>query len=107
MAKKVSLNGVEIYTSAENISTDHFFDFVQEVMDSLEAELTSEDKKFHLKLQFRFYPDQNPKQHIHFNGLKNRRIREKVVKVLRHSTKIFTKENTGSVKIDLIVQGKK
>ena len=106
MAKKVSLNGVEIYTSAEKIPAERFFDFVQEVMDSLESELTGEDKKFHLKLQFRFYPDQNPKHQVHFNGLKNRRIREKVVRVLRRSTKVFAKETLRSIKIDLLVHDK-
>jgi hypothetical protein len=106
MAKKVSLNGVEIYTSAENITTERFFGFVQEVVDSLESELTAENQKLHLKLQFRFYPDRNPKHHIHLNGLKNRRIREKVVKVLRRSAKTFTKETAGSIKIDLLVENK-
>src|SRR5689334_11711387 len=106
MAKRVSLNGVEIYSPAENIPTDHFFDFVQEVVDSLEAALASEGRDLHLKLQFRFYTDQNPKHHIHFNGLKNRRIKEKVVKVVRRSTKVFKKETTGNIKIDILVQDK-
>jgi len=35
-----------------------------------------EDENFHLKLQFRFYPDHTPKHHIHLDGLKNPRTRE-------------------------------
>jgi hypothetical protein len=104
MAKKVFLSGVEIYTSTENIPAERFFDFVQEVVDSLESELTAEDENFHLKLQFRFYPDQNPKHHIHLNGLKDRRTREKVVGVLQSSTNVFTRETAGSVQIEMFVQ---
>src|SRR5689334_22211004 len=104
MTKKVFLSGVEIYTSTENIPAERFFDFVQEVVDSLESELDSEDENFHLKLQFRFYPDQNPKHHIHLNGLKNQVTRNKVVGVLQSSTNIFTHRTTGSVQIEMFVQ---
>jgi len=103
MAKRVFLDGVEIYASAENIPTEKFPAFVQEVVDSLESELTVEDENFHLKLQFRFYPDHKPKHHIHLNGLKNRRTREMVVNVLRHSTVGFTRETAGNVQIDMFV----
>jgi hypothetical protein len=104
MAKKVFLGGVEIYTSTENIPAEKFFDFVQQVVDSLESELGSEDENFHLKLQFRFYPDQNPKHHIHLNGLKNQQTRSKVVNVLQSSTNVFTRQTAGSVQIEMFVQ---
>jgi hypothetical protein len=104
MAKKVFLDGVEIYASAEDIPTEKFLAFVQDVVDSLESELEVEDEDFHLKLQFRFYPDKKPKHHIHLNGLKNPRTRETVVNVLRHSTAAFTRETADSVQIDMFVQ---
>ncbi len=104
MAKKVFLDGVEIYASVENIPTEKFLAFVQEVVDSLESELTVEDENFHLKLQFRFYPDHKPKHHIHLNGLKNPSTREMVVNVLHRSTVRFTKETAGSVQVDMFVQ---
>jgi len=104
MAKRVFLGGVEIYTSIENIPAEKFFNFVQGVVDSLESELNSEDEDFHIKLQFRFYPDQNPKHHIHLNGLKNRRTREKVVGVLQDSTAVFTRQTAGGVQIEMFVQ---
>ena len=104
MAKKVFLDGVEIYTSAENVPTEKFLAFVQEVVDSLESELEVEAEDFHLKVQFRFYPDEKPKHHIHLNGLKNPRTRETVVNVLRHSTVAFTRETADRVQIDMFVQ---
>ena len=106
MAKRVTLSGVEIYTSDENIPTDKFFDFVQEVIDALEAELSSEEKNFQLNLQFRFYPDQKPKHRIHLNGIKVRRMQEKIVKILRNSTTAFTKRTGSSVQIDMLVHDK-
>ena len=104
MAKKVFLDGVEIYTSAENIPTEKFLAFVQEVVDELESELMLEDEDFHLKLQFRFYPGEKPKHHIHLNGLKNKHTRETVINVLRHSTVAFSRETAEGVQIDLFVQ---
>lgn len=104
MAKKVFLDGVEIYTSAENIPTEKFLAFVQEVVDELESELALADEGLHLKLQFRFYPNEKPKHHIHLNGLKDPRTRETVVNVLRHSTVAFTRETADGVQIELFVQ---
>jgi len=104
MAKKVFLSGVEIYTSTENIPAERFFDFVQQVVDTLESELDSEDENYHLRLQFRFYPDQNPKHQIHLNGLKNQQTRNKVVDILQSSTSVFTRQTAGSVQIEMFVQ---
>jgi len=104
MAKRVILSGVEIYASMENIPAEKFFDFVQKVVDSLESELSSEDEDFHLKLLFRFYPHQNPRHHIHLNGLKNRRTRKKVVSVFQDSSVVFTRQTAGSVQIEMFVE---
>ena len=104
MAKKVLLNGVEIYTSTEIIASEKLFDFVQKVIDSLESALAIEDENFHLKLHFEFYPHHNPKHHIHLS-VKNGSARIKVMDVLRCSAQDFTDNTSGDVQFDLMVQG--
>jgi hypothetical protein len=104
MAKKVFLNGVEIYTSTELIASETLFDFVQKVIDLLESALATEDENFHLRLHFEFYPHHDPKHHIRLS-IKNSSAQKKVIDVLRCSALDFTDNTSRDVQFDLIVQG--
>ena len=104
MIKKVLLNGVEIYASSNHIPVEKLFGFVRDVVNSLESKLVVEDRTLRLKIQFRFFPKPDPKHRIHMNGFRNRRIREKVIRILHRSTSVFTKGVAGNIQVELHVQ---
>jgi hypothetical protein len=104
MDKKVLFTGVEIYTAPEDIPADKFFGFIEEIVSSLEHELTAEDENFKFKLQTQFYPNRSPKYQIHLNGLGNTRTREKVIGILRRTSSIFTRQNESTVQVTFNVQ---
>lgn len=104
MTKKVLFTGVEIYTSPDNISSEKFFSFIQDLVDNLEKDLSKEDENFQFTLQSKFFPDKNPKYNLHVNGLRSVGTRHKVINVLKRTARIFGKDGEGAVQVTFKVQ---
>ena len=104
MAKKVVLNGVEIYTVTNVVPSKKLFDFVRRVMESIDSELRADDKNPCLKIQFRFIPRKTPKHRIRLYGIKRAPARDRIIKVLRRSTSAFTKGTAEGIQVDILLQ---
>jgi hypothetical protein len=104
MAKKVVLNGVEIYTVTNVVPSKKLFDFVRKVMESIDSELCVDDKNPCLKIQFRFLPRKKPNHRIRLHGIKRAPARDRIIKVLRRSTSAFTKGTAKGIQVDILLQ---
>ena len=104
MSKKVLFTDVEIYTSPDNVSTENFFGFIQDLVDNLESDLSKDDENFQFTLQSKFAPNKNPKYNLHINGLHSVGTRHKVIDVLKRTARIFGKDSEGTVQVTFKVQ---
>lgn len=104
MAKKVALNGVEIYTVTNVVPSKKLFDFVRRVMESIDSELRTDDKNPCVKVQFRFLPRKTPKHRMRLYGIKRAPARDRIIKVLRRSTSVFAKGTAKGIQVDILLQ---
>lgn len=106
MDKKVVFNGIEILISDDDASAKNYFDFTEEVIDSLERDLDKNDENFRLIINTEFFINRKPKHTISVNGLKNPKTRGKVVKILQRAAGLLSGHATGTASVNLLIEDK-
>ncbi len=104
MTKKVIFNGIEIFANEDEQSAKSLLSLVENIITRLESNLDSTDENFNISIDTVFSPNAATKHHVTINGTANRKIKDKVFKILRKSTESKNGKITGTLKVDLQIQ---
>jgi hypothetical protein len=101
MGKKVVPNGIEILTSENDASANGLLVYVDAIIADLSRDLDATDENFHMSIVLDFSPNKPPKHDFSVNGLKNKRTRKKVTRVLERMVKTKGNRISGKVNVNL------
>ena len=106
MNKKITLNGIELSHPNYDSKAVTFFDYLENVVTSLEEELEQDDGTFQLSINVDFSTTDPPKHIIYSTCETPKKTEEKVARILRSNKAEKFNHVSGSVRVNLKVENK-
>lgn len=104
MNKKIILNGIELSLPRYNASAVTLFDYLEDVVTSLEEGLSKDDGNCTISIEVDFSTSKPPKHKVYPNGITNRKTKEKVARILKKTSAGVVNKVSGSVRVNLQVE---
>ena len=106
MTKKVVLNGIELSLPKYNVSALTIFDYLENVVTSLEDGLSEDDGNFELSINVDFSTTKSPQHKIYSNGTTKKQTKDKVARILDRTADNENSRVSGSVRVNLLVENR-
>jgi hypothetical protein len=104
MNKKVIPAGIEIYSPVTDVSTDIIFKFLEEILTSLEDELTEEDENLKFSMRTTFRVNTPAIIRFHTNGNDRSETMDKIIRIIDQITPKYVRQNQGTMEVAFDVQ---
>ena len=106
MNKKISLNGIELSLPKYDATAVTLFDYLEDIVTTLEEELSEDDGNFQISIDVDFSTSKPPRHNVHSSETTNAATEEKIAKALKSSNPAKFDQVSGSVKVNLQVKDK-
>ncbi|HAV78096.1 MAG TPA: hypothetical protein DCX53_12170 [Anaerolineae bacterium] len=104
MYKKITLNGIELSLPKYDATAVTLFDYLDDIITSLEEELSDDDGNFLLSIDVDFSTNNPPRHNVLSSETTNAATEKKIAKALNNSSSGKFDQVSGSVKVNLQVK---